>query len=238
MPQTIFERALEFVVDETTIGLGSGRASHRFVELLGERVRDGLKVSGVPTSQSTAELARKVGVPLVDLAPGLTLDLTVDGADEVDPQLNLIKGWGRALVREKIVAATSAKLVILVGAEKKVPLLGTRGKLPIEVVPFGVPLVLDEVAALGAKPVVWMVDGKPGVTDNGNAIIDLTIADCTFAASRDPRAWELVLRSIPGVVGTGLFLEEAAVVLIGDDQSFVLGEELQRPTHGSAKGMA
>lgn len=236
MSQTIFERALEFVVDGTTIGLGSGRASHRFVELLGERVRGGLKVSGVATSQSTAELARKVGIPLVDLRPGLTLALTVDGADEVDPELNLIKGWGRALVREKIVAAASAKLVILVGREKKVPSLGTRGKLPIEVVPFGVPLVLDEVAALGAEPVVWAVDGKPGVTDNGNAIIDLAIDGCTFAASRDPRAWELVLRSIPGVVGTGLFLEEASVVLVGDDTTFVLGEELHRP--GAGKGTA
>src|SRR5262245_21667567 len=114
MPQTIFERALEFVADGTTVGLGSGRASHRFVELLGERVRDGLKVSGVATSQSTADLATRVGIPLVDLQPGLTLALTVDGADEVDPQLRMIKGWGRALVREKIVAAASAKLVILV----------------------------------------------------------------------------------------------------------------------------
>lgn len=236
MPHSIFERALEFVVEGTTIGLGSGRASHRFVELLGERVRAGFKIAGVATSQSTADLARNVGIPLVDLEVGLTLDLTVDGADEVDPQLNLIKGWGRALVREKIVAAASAKLIILVGSEKKVPALGTRGKLPIEVVPFAVPLVLDEVAALGAKPVVWMVDGKPGVTDNGNAILDLTIEGCSFAATRDPRAWELVLRSIPGVVGTGLFLEEASVVLIGDDKSFVLGEELHRPSSVAQKG--
>lgn len=238
MPQTIFERALEFVVDGTTIGLGSGRASHRFVELLGKRVRAGLKVAGVATSQSTAELARQVGVPLVNLEPGLTLSVTVDGADEVDPELNLIKGWGRALVREKIVAAASAKLVILVGKEKKVPALGTRGKLPIEVVPFALPLVIDEVATLGAEPVVWSVDGKPGVTDNGNAILDLGIGGCTFAGSHDPRAWELVLRSIPGVVGTGLFLDEASVVLIGDDQSFVLGEELHRPSSGAAKGNA
>ena len=236
MPQTIFERALEFVVDDSVIGLGSGRASHRFVELLGERVRAGLNVRGVPTSQSTADLAKKVGIPLVELEPGLELALTVDGADEVDPQLNLIKGYGRALVREKVVAAVSKQLVILVGNEKLVPALGTRGRLPIEVVPFAVPLVLAKVAALGAKASVWSVDGKPAMSDNGNAILDLTIAGCTFAESRDPHAWELALQAIPGVVGTGLFLEMAYIVLVGDDTTFVLGEELHRATTSLPKG--
>ena len=232
MPQTIFERALEFVVDDSVIGLGSGRASHRFVELLGERVRAGLNVNGVPTSQSTADLARKVGIPLVELEPGLELALTVDGADEVDPRLNLIKGYGRALVREKVVAAASKQLVILVGNEKLVPALGARGRLPIEVVPFAVPLVLAKVAALGAAATVWTVEGRPAVSDNGNAILDLTIANCTFAESRDPHAWELALQAIPGVVGTGLFLGSADVVLVGDDTSFVLGEELRRSASG------
>lgn len=236
MPQTIFERALEFVVDDSVIGLGSGRASHRFVELLGERVRAGLNVRGVPTSQSTADLAKKVGIPLVELEPGLELALTVDGADEVDPQLNLIKGYGRALVREKVVAAVSKQLVILVGNEKLVPALGTRGRLPIEVVPFAVPLVPAKVAALGATASVWSVDGKPAMSDNGNAILDLTIAGCTFAESRDPHAWELVLQAIPGVVGTGLFLEMADIVLVGDDTMFVLGEELHRATTSLPKG--
>src|SRR2546421_4611135 len=116
---TIVERALEFVADNSLIGLGSGRAAQSFVRGLGERVRSGaLRVRGVPTSEETAALARQVGISLTNLTEVATLDLTVDGADEVDPQLNLIKGWGRALVREKVVAASSRRLVILVGEEK------------------------------------------------------------------------------------------------------------------------
>ena len=138
---TIGERALEFVPNGAAIGLGSGRAAKSFVELLGERIRAGdLNVSGVPTSSETAELARRHGIPLVRLDQAGELAVAVDGADEVDPDLNLIKGYGRALVREKIVAASSRRLVILVGEEKLVPRLGARGKLPVEIVPFALPL--------------------------------------------------------------------------------------------------
>jgi ribose 5-phosphate isomerase A len=224
MPQTIFERALEFVADGTTVGLGSGRAANRFTELLGERIRGGLKVRGVPTSEATAETARKAGVPLVDLSAGLPLALVVDGADEVDPQLNLIKGYGRALVREKVVAAASRKTVILVGREKLVPQLGTRGKLPIEVVPFAVPLVLERLRTLGGTPTLALVDGRPLVTDNGNHVID-----CAVRLIADPAALERSICAIPGVVDTGLFLSIATVVLVGDSETFELGEELQRP---------
>ena len=138
---TIVERALELVPNGSRIGLGSGRAAQAFVKALGERVRSGsLRVHGVPTSEETASLARQEGIPLLTLAEAGILDLTVDGADEVDPNLDLIKGYGRALVREKIVAASSRRLVILVGEEKLVPQLGTRGKLPVEVTPFALPL--------------------------------------------------------------------------------------------------
>jgi ribose 5-phosphate isomerase A len=241
MPQTIFERALEFVVNDSVIGLGSGRASHRFVELLGAQVREGRKVSGVATSQSTADLARKVGIPLVELELGMELALTVDGADEVDPNLDMIKGYGRALLREKVVAWASKQLIILVGKEKLVPKLGTRGRLPIEVVPFAVPLVLGKLAAAGTVASVWSVDGKPALSDNGNFILDLTIDNCRLADTSpiefwSPKAWEPALRGIPGVVGTGLFLEMADVVLVGDDTSFVLGEELHRATTSLPKG--
>lgn len=223
---TIFERALEFVVDGMTVGLGSGRASSRFIELLGARVQAGLKVRGVPTSQASAELAVKVGVPLTTLEDGLPIDLTVDGADEVDPQLNCIKGYGRALVREKIVAAGSRRLVILVGTEKLVPVLGTRRRLPVEVVPFGVPLCLRRMRALGCPAAPQLVDGKFHLSDNGNAIVD-----CTIGAINDPGALDRSLRAIPGVVDTGLFVQMAETVLVGTDDTFELVRELHaRPT--------
>src|SRR5260370_41536523 len=150
---TIVERALEFVASGTHVGLGAGRAAQGFVRALGAHARQGsLSVHGVPTSEETANLAKQEGIPLMSLTEAGMLDLTVDGADEVDPHLDLIKGYGRALVREKIVAAASRKLVILVGPGKTTPVLGTRGKLPVEVVPFGLPLCRAWLADLGLRP--------------------------------------------------------------------------------------
>ena len=219
---TIYERALELVRAGDVIGLGSGRASAEFITQLGERVRAGLSVRGVPTSRASEELARRVGIPLFSLAEGLPLALTVDGADEVDPHLDLIKGYGRALVREKIVAASSQKLVILVGPGKEVPVLGSRGKLPVEVVPFALPLCQQQLTKLGCNPVLYEQDGRPFVTDNGNHILD-----CAVAPILHPDQFEAHLRAIPGVVGTGLFLNMADTVLVGDDQ-FQLITEKQR----------
>src|SRR5262249_43794456 len=153
---TIVERALELVPNNARIGLGSGRAAQAFVKALGERVRKGsLCVHGVPTSEETARLARQEGIPLLTLAEAGIPDLTVEGADEVDPNLDLIKGYGRARVREKIVAASSRRLVILVGEEKLVPQLGTRGKLPVEVTPFALPLCERRLRELGCRPVAF-----------------------------------------------------------------------------------
>lgn len=222
---TIFERALEFVADGMALGLGSGRAASRFVELLGSRVRDGLRVRGVPTSQDTAELATRVGVPLTTLDETPQLDLTVDGADEVDPQLNLIKGYGRALVREKVVAAASRKLIILVGEEKLVPVLGARGKLPVEVVPFALPVFLRWVGDLGLAAALHRVDGKPSKSDNGNYIVD-----CAVGLIADPARLHRQISELPGVVDTGLFVDFADVVLVGDDTSFEIRQERQRST--------
>jgi ribose 5-phosphate isomerase A len=219
---TIYERALELVRAGDVIGLGSGHASSEFITKLGERVRAGLSVRGVPTSRASEELARRSGIHLVSLAEGLPLALTVDGADEVDPHLDLIKGYGRALVREKIVAAASRKLVILVGPGKEVPVLGARGKLPVEVVPFALPLCRQQLTKLGCNPVLYEEDGNPFVTDNGNHILD-----CAVAPILHPDQFEAHLRAIPGVVGTGLFLNMADAVLVGDDQ-FRLVAEKQR----------
>ena len=154
---TIVERALELVTNESFVGLGSGRAARVFVLGLGERLRVGdlARRAVCRRSEETAALARDVGVPLVTLAEAGTLDMTVDGADEVDPHLDLIKGYGRALLREKIVAASSRRLVILVGKEKLVPQLGNRGKLPVEIVPFALPLCERRLRELGCRPTLW-----------------------------------------------------------------------------------
>jgi ribose 5-phosphate isomerase A len=219
---TIYERALEFVADGAAIGLGSGRASSEFIKLLGARVRAGMRVRGVPTSQASANLAAQHGIPLIPLDAGMPLAVTVDGADEVDPLLNLIKGYGRALVREKIVAAASRRLVILVGPGKTTPVLGARGRLPVEVVPFALPLCRAWLADLGLKPELYEADGKPFATDNGNFILDCGTGPIEAPAELDAR-----IHAIPGVVGTGLFLGMAELVLVGDDQ-FALVEERRR----------
>lgn len=221
---TIYERALELVPDGAVIGLGSGRAARAFVKLLGEAVKAGrLNVRGVPTSDDTGRIATESGVPLVSLGEAGELAVTVDGADEVDPNLDLIKGYGRALVREKIVAASSRRVVILVGEEKMVPRLGARGRLPVEVVPFAVPLCLRRLAALGLRPLLWEQAGRPGTTDNGNHVID-----CGTDPIADAGKLDVEVRAIPGVVGTGLFLGVADTVLVGDPGDFRLTAERRR----------
>ncbi len=227
---TIVERALELVPNGSRIGLGSGRAAQAFVKALGERLRKGsFRVHGVPTSEETASLARQEDIPLLTLAEAGILDLTVDGADEVDGNLDLIKGYGRALVREKIVAASSRRLVILVGEEKLVPQLGTHGKLPVEAIPFAVTLCERRLAELGCRPVLYRQDNEPFVTDNGNHIFDCQIEPIANA----PRL-EMDIRAIPGVVGTGLFLGMAETVLVGDRDTFRLLEERRRDAAASS----
>lgn len=196
--------------DGVRIGLGSGRAAAAFVRALGARVRQGLAVRGVPTSEATAALAREVGIPLVEL-DRTPLELTVDGADEVDPNLDMIKGYGGALVRERIVAAASRRQVILVTPDKMVKRLGARGRLPVEVIPFARPFCERRLEALGCHPEVRQVDGRPFVTDNGNLILD-----CGIDPPDDPAAFERAIRSIPGVVDTGLFLGTADTVLLAE----------------------
>jgi len=196
------------------LGLGTGRAANEFVRVLGERVRTGLAIVGVPTSEATRELAESLGIPLTTLAEAGTLDLTIDGADEVGPGLSLIKGLGGALVREKIVAASSRRFVVVVGAEKVVPRLGVKTPLPVEVVPFGLALCERRLASLGSKPTLRAAaqGSGPFVSDNGNHILD-----CKFAAIDDPGELDRAIREIPGVVGTGLFVGMAERVLVQQD---------------------
>jgi ribose 5-phosphate isomerase A len=199
--------------DGALVGLGSGRAAAAFVRALGARMREGLRVRGIPTSEGTAALAREVGISLIDL-PGTPLDLTVDGADEVDPALDMIKGFGGALVRERIVAAASRRQVILVTADKLVTRLAARGRLPVEVIPFARLLCEARLRDLGCQPHVRPAqDGgaAPFVTDNRNLILD-----CVIDPIDDPAALERAIRRIPGVVDTGLFLGTADTVLVAE----------------------
>jgi len=206
--------ALELVQDGMRVGLGTGHGALAFLARLGERVRSGLRVVGVPTSEVTAAEARSLGIPLGALDDDEDLALTVDGADEVAPNLDLVKGFGGALVRERIVAAASRRQVILVGHEKLVDRLATRGRIPIEVVPFACGLVLRLVRALGLDPVVRLTDGRRSISDNGNVTIDCGLAT-PLADARAARVLEADLRAIPGVVDTGLFLGTAERVLVG-----------------------
>ncbi len=221
---TIYERALEFVRDGSTIGFGSGRASTEFLKLLGARVEAGFHIRGVPTSRATATLAMRLGITLVSLEEAMPIDVTVDGADEVDPHLNLIKGYGRALVREKIVAAASKQLVILAGPGKEVERLGARGKLPVEVVPFALPLCCRRLTELGCVPVPYRADRSLFVTDNGNHILDCEISPISGLGE-----FEAKIRAIPGVVDTGLFLGMANTVLIGDEAFELIKEKVRSP---------
>ena len=215
------ERALEFVEDGQVVGLGTGRAAAAFVRALGDRVKnDGLQVCGVPTSEATEDLARGLGIPLLDMTDVEAIDVTFDGADEVDPSLDVIKGYGGALVREKIVASASRKLVILVGHDKLVSRLGQRGKLPVEIVPFAVSLCRRRFAALGfPADLRHGEDGEPLMSDNGNWILD-----CRVERIPNPAHLDSALLGIPGVVGTGLFVEMADIVLVEDGDSVELRE--------------
>jgi ribose 5-phosphate isomerase A len=201
--------ALRYVKPGQTLGLGTGHAASAFIRALGG---SGIKVRGVPTSKASDELARSVGIPIVTLAEAGKIDIDLDGADAVDPRFNMIKGYGGALVREKIVAASSRRFVVLVGYEKIVKWLGERGPLPVEVIPFGLSLVTAKIKAMGMKPLVREKGGQQYITDNGNLILDCAVKKITNPARLDRE-----LLAIPGVVGTGLFVAMASVVLVAEE---------------------
>jgi ribose 5-phosphate isomerase A len=212
-------KALEHVRDGMKLGLGTGSTAKHFVELLGERVAGGLKVIGVPTSEATRADAERCGVPLTTLDEVDRLDLTVDGADEIDPALNLIKGGGGALLREKIVAAASDRMIVIADDSKWVPKLG-RFPLPIEVVPFGLSATRRAVAQVfaqcglsGEMAVRNSKDGHAFVTDGGHWIIDARLGTITDA----PRLAGL-LGAIPGVVEHGLFIGLASTAMLAGSQ--------------------
>lgn len=209
--------ALEYVKPGMTLGLGTGSTSAHFVRLLGERVRQGLKVRGAPTSDATERLAQEAGVPLVDINQVAGFDLTIDGADEVDPAFRLIKGGGGALLREKIVAHASAHMIVIADESKAVETLGAF-PLPIEVVPFGFTVTamrvyqaLSETGCRGRETSLRAgEDGRPFLTDGGHYILD---AQALWIP--DPEALANALKRIPGVVEHGLFIGMARTVILG-----------------------
>lgn len=220
--------ALSLVTDGMRVGLGTGRAASAFIAALGARCRGGCAIHGVATSRASAELAQAAGIPLLELEAVDRLDLTVDGADEVAPNLDLIKGWGGALVRERIAAAASARQVIVVGAEKLVRMLGERGRVPVEVLPAGLAFVERRIRALKLLPVLRMDHDSrlPFVSDNGNLILDCA-PPAPMQDGAEARRLEAALLAIPGVVDTGLFLGTADLVLVGHPDGRV--EPLARP---------
>jgi ribose 5-phosphate isomerase A len=210
--QQAAEHALAYVQSGMALGLGTGSTATHMLRGLAARLRDGRlrDVVGVPTSEATAALARELGVPLVTLAERPRLDLAIDGADEIDPALDLIKGMGGALLREKIVAASAERFVVVGDETKLVARLGERTPVPVEVIPFGLPLCERRLAALGCVPTLRRnIAGDPFRTDEGNAILD-----CRFATIDDAPALAAAISAIPGAVGHGLFLGMAALALV------------------------
>jgi len=209
LKQAAAQKALELVQDGMLVGLGTGTTTRFFTEGLGRMVAEGMKVRGVPTSRATAELAASLGIPIVTELIG-QIDLAVDGADEVDPALNLIKGRGGALFREKLVAAVSKRFVVVVDESKLVKELGV-GVLPVEVLPFLWRSTAERLAALGVSLVVRGGEETPYVTDNGNLILDVTVE----GGINDVEELGFALKNITGVVEHGLFAGMTDTVIVG-----------------------
>ncbi len=202
--------AVQLVENGSIVGLGSGSTAEYAVRFLAERVRGGLKIVGIPTSQKTKHLAEQLGIPLTTLDEHPQIDIDIDGADEIDPELNLIKGGGGAFLREKIVASVSRRFIVVAESTKQVARLG-KFPLPVEVIPFAQSLIKRRIETLGAKVSMrTYAYGNPYVTDEGHHILD-----CTFGEISDPPALAEKLRGIPGVVEHGLFIGMAEMALIG-----------------------
>jgi ribose 5-phosphate isomerase A len=207
-------RAVDFVKDGMVLGLGTGSTAYFVVEDLGRRVAEGLSIVGIPTSERTAAQARSLNIPLSSFAEHSGIDLTIDGADEVEREsLHLIKGLGGALLREKIVAAASRQLVIVVDQEKLVGQLGDHTPVPIEVVQFGWQATASALAKLTAEPVLrHATEDHPFITDGGNYILD-----CRFGRIADPRLLEQQIGMTVGVVESGLFTDRTSAVVVASE---------------------
>ena len=210
--QEAARRSLAFVKDGYVVGLGTGSTASYVINLLGERVREGLNILGIPTSVKSRDLAARLGISLTSFEESPLIDVTIDGADEINPELQLIKGGGGALLREKIVASASRKVVIIADSSKQVAVLG-RFPLPVEVVPFAEALLIRRITALGASVTLRRDQSdQPFVTDGGHHILD-----CSFGTIPDPHQLAGDLDRMPGLIEHGLFLDLTDVALIGKE---------------------
>jgi ribose 5-phosphate isomerase A len=201
--------SLKYVRDGQIVGLGSGSTATFAIRMLGERVREGMKIRGIPSSIASHDLAIELGIPLITFEDAQQIDVTIDGADEFDPALNLIKGGGGAMLREKIVASASRQLVIVTDSSKQVPVLG-KFPVPVEVITFAEPLVAKRISDLGAKVVQRQnKSDQPYVTDEGHHILD-----CHFDKISDPSTLARTLSEMPGIVEHGLFVQMAKIVVM------------------------
>ena len=210
------EAACEYVKDGMIVGLGTGSTTEFAVKKIGELVRNGLSIRGIPTSDATKILAESEGIPLIDFSKTMFIDLTIDGADEIDANLNMIKGGGAALLREKIVASASREEIIIVSGSKLVQQLGTF-PLPVEVIPFGWQVVFNQLESLQGNPELRLKQGQPSVTDQGNFIVD-----CHFRKIENPEQLEQHLNMIPGVVENGLFINLCTRMIMADGENIIL----------------
>lgn len=212
------KKAAEIVENGMVVGLGTGSTARFFIQALGERCREGLNISAVATSQASEEQARQEGIPIIDLNQLETIDLDVDGADEIDPQKRMIKGGGGALFREKIIAGMSREMIVIIDPSKQVDALG-KFPLPVEISPFAHRATLKHISNLGHEGAIRQTaEGKPFITDNQNLIFDINLPfPCT-----NPEEIEQKLTQIPGVIDTGFFIGYAGRVIIGDDKGDVV----------------
>lgn len=207
------EKATEYIKSGMVLGLGTGSTVEYTIRKIGELVKDGLKITGIPTSSHTKKLAKECNIPTSDLEEHPSVDLTIDGADEVDQDFNLIKGGGGALTREKIVAYHSKKEIIVIDESKIVKRMGSLVPLPVEVVKFGWLPVKKNIEELGCTVELRKITDEPYITDNSNYILD-----CEFEKIEDPEKLEKDINNIPGVVENGLFIDLANIIIVGCGQ--------------------
>ena len=216
------EAACNYVKDGMIVGLGTGTTAEFAVRKIGKLVRNGLSIRGIPTSNRTKELAEAEGIPLIDFSESMFIDLTIDGADEIDGNLNMIKGGGAALLQEKIVASVSKAEIIVVNKSKLVDQLGAF-PLPVEVIPFGWQVVFNQLESLHGNPDLRLNKGQPQVTDQGNYIID-----CHFRKIENPKLLEHQLNMIPGVVENGLFINLCTKMILADGEQLIVKDRKLR----------